>query len=183
MPVLALAAALLAALVWIVPLPILRVPTAPEPAPVEPPPAPEVTETVAQAPQVEWKALSEGLDSLREKAPEMAKVEETTTEVPQIEVTHTPTAQPLGWVFKGTIDGPGSSAALLTMSDGRSRFVFEGQQLTDPTNPDGPKVIIREIGIDYLLVARGETEERLPLEKPEIMNPLSGRLSPERAGR
>lgn len=183
MPILTIAAVGLAGLVWIVPLPILRAPEppAPPPAPLVEAPKPETIEPRVKV--EEWGAIASALEGLREKAPEPATAETTGIEAPVAQVEPLPTIPPLGWQFKGTIDGPGSSAALVTLADGRSRFVFVGQRLDDPSNPGGPKVVILEVGTEYLLVSRGDVEEKLPLQKPELANPLSGRVSAAGMGR
>ncbi|MBL8744781.1 MAG: hypothetical protein JNK58_00335 [Phycisphaerae bacterium] len=183
MPALAISALVLAVLVWIVPLPILR---APQPPPPPPEPVVETPKPAVEAPKArveEWVTLASSLEGLREKAPESPAPDPAATKMAEAPVTPIQTVSPLGWQFKGTIDGPGSSAALVTLADGRSRFVFVGQHLPDPSNPEGPWIVIREIASDHMVVSRGETEESLPLQKPELANPLSGRVSASGMGR
>lgn len=182
-PILTMAAAGLCALVWIVPLPILRPPAAPKPPPARPVEAPKTASSEPLVKAEEWEPLIEPLDSLREKAIEPPVADTGVTEVPVAPVQEAPRMPPLAWQFKGTIDGPGSRAALVTLSDGRSRFVFVGQQLEDQSNPGGPLVVVLEIEVDYMLVARGDVEERLPLQKSELATPFEGRISTVGMGR
>lgn len=181
MPILAIGAAVLAGAVWIVPLPILKPPQAPL-APTQPPVVLPTGEQTAPQPAAteEWAPLTAGLEALREKLPEVP-VAEVVNNDPKIDTLQPPTAPagmaPLGWSFKGTIDGPGSMAALVTFPDGKSRFVFVGQQLPDMNNPAGKPAIVREIAHEYILVDRNGTEDRVPLTRTELTNPLKGRAS------
>jgi hypothetical protein len=182
-PILTMAAAGLCALVWIVPLPMLKAPVAPKPPPARPVEAPKTESSAPLVKAEEWEPLVEPLDSLREKAVEPAVADTSATEVPVAPTQEVPRMPPLAWQFKGTIDGPGSRAALVMLSDGRSRFVFVGQELEDQSNPGGPMVVIREIAVDFMLVARGDVEERLPLQKSELAMPFEGRMSTVGMGR
>lgn len=178
-PALTAAAAALAVLVLVVPLPFLKVPQPPAPPPV-------VTETPAEAqepaapryPVQSWSPLASALDRLRDKAPEVPVHTPETVETPVVAAAPVvPTAPPLGWQFKGTIDGPGSRAALVIQRDGKSRFVFVGQKLPDLGNPGGPPVIVREIETNYMIVDRGDVEERIELQKTEIASPIDTPIS------
>jgi hypothetical protein len=182
MPMLAVGAAVLAAVVWVVPLPIL---TPPPPPPTPPIPIPsQPTASQAQGSEMvteQWGVLAEGLEALREKAPEAPQLDVAADHVKPDhqppEVKAPSGLPPLGWAFKGTIDGPGSKAALVTFADGRSRFVFVGQRVPDINNPSGKPAVIREIEHDHILVDRSGTEERIALTRTELANPLRGRIS------
>ncbi len=176
MPILAVASLALAGLVWVVPLPFLNVPPSPEPPPPPPSEATDAQPTRPTVPEESWEPLTEVLEGLREKIAQPPTPDQPTIDTtPQmVERQATP---PLAWIFRGTIDGPGSRAALITLDDGKSRFVFEGQRLPDSADPSGRPITIKEIGNDYLLLIRADKEERLHLQKTEIANPLEGRLS------
>lgn len=180
-PILALLALGLALAAWLAPIPFLRPPVAPAPRAIEPParsdtsPAPDDSPKEPPAP---WLALASALDALTDQTPTstLAESDSKPVDEPPQPQPVTPNLPPLGWRYKGTIDGPGSRAALIVFPDNRSRFVFVGQHLPDAINPGASPIIVRQITDDAVVLDRGGREERLPLEKSELASPLADRL-------
>lgn len=181
MPILALLVLGLALAAWFAPIPMLRPPAGPAPRAIEPPPLSDTIPAPDDSPKeppAPWLSLASALDALTDKTPTSALVESDSKpaeESPPPQVVK-PVVQPLGWRYRGTIDGPGSRAALIQFPDHRSRFVFVGQRLPDVINPGAAPIIVRQITDDAVVLDRGGREERLPLEKSELASPLADRL-------
>jgi hypothetical protein len=182
LPVAAVGALALVAAAFIVPMPKATAPVlvAPEP----PAPAPTTTAGETAAPVDPWSSLTDTLAKLTDPP-----VETAPTETPEAQVAEasTPAAvpqpmlPPLSWRYKGTLEGPGSVAALIMTPSG-SRIVFEGMSLSDDADPSGPGVTIKSISLQEMVVDRRGQDVTVPFEPPEDRNELTRRFRAEQTG-
>ena len=172
-PVLAAVALGLVAIALVVPMPSPTPPeitappepggpnTGPPPVPAEPAPTPDL-----------WSSLAPKLDALVEmpQQPEATAVVEAAQPMPETAAAPVSMLPPLTWRFKGTVEGPGSIAALIINATGQSKLVFEGARITDEADPSGDGVLIREITKDHILVERKGQESTINYEPPQYTN-------------
>lgn len=179
MTVLAVTSLIVAGIAFFAPLPFLKPPAPPSPPPAPPPVAAAVPDS--QSVKIEakpWAPLAISLDAFREKSAEPpAPTTAPVTDASQNQPPPTPSLPPLSWTYKGTIDGPGSRAALVLMPDGKARFVFTGQKLPDQNNPGPGRVTIVEISDSELVVDREGTQERVPIQRSELNDPSRSQAS------
>jgi hypothetical protein len=176
-PAFAAVAGLIALVLWVAPFPFLKPPAPPAPPPLPVTPLPVENAAPVAIAAEPWEPLTELLESIREKAPEMASAPDPSASSAAPPPPPAPVKPALGWSFKGVIEGPGSRAALVALPDGRSRFLFVGQRVPDYTNttPNAPAVVVEAIEADVLIVRRGDEEVRVQLTRAELANPLQAR--------
>lgn len=182
LPVAAVGALALVGAAFIVPMPKATAPVlvAPEP----PAPAPTTTPENAAAPVDPWSSLGETLAKLTDPP-----VEVTPEQTPEAQVAQStapaaipqPMLPPLSWRYKGTLEGPGSVAALIMTPSG-TRIVFEGMSLSDDADPSGPAITIKSISLQEMVVDRRGQDVTVPFEPPEDRNELTRRFRAEQMG-
>lgn len=173
LPVMAAGAMGVAALALVVPIPT---PTKPVIAPVEAPkpadPAPAPADETATGES--WSALVEPLAKLTDKfeeQPVAAPTEEPTESAEPVQPQQQSSLPPLSWRYKGSIQGPGSMAALVVTGSG-SRLVFVGMRLLDETDPGGPGISVKEITSEAVVLDRRGQDVSLPFEPREPTSEL-----------
>jgi hypothetical protein len=176
LPAMAAGAVGFAVLAMVIPIP------APSKPDIAPPEAPSAAAPAAAAPEAakpveSWAELGESLGKLTDKVAETA----VATNQPEETKAAEPAAQPqqsalppLSWRYKGTIQGPGSIAALVITATG-SRLLFVGMRLSDEHDPAGPGVVVKEITSEAVVLDRRGMDVSLPFEPREPTTEL-GRL-------
>ncbi|MDX2115087.1 MAG: hypothetical protein SFZ24_05625 [Planctomycetota bacterium] len=185
MPMLTLGALALLAVAWLVPMPgPPSAGSAGSAAPFPPPPPPKKAEIPPEAvitPEP-WTQLAGTLDQLTEKSP-VAEAQPAETAAPEAAAQAAPVGLvPLGWQYRGQIQGPGGIAALIMKRD-RLQFIFKGQRLVDDTDQAGPLIVVKEITPEAVVIDRRGQEERIAYEPGVAINPLVERLGDPRTMR
>lgn len=145
-----------------------------------------VDPTTAPPPPPDWSAWADSLTKLRDKPPEMAaapaQAEPVETEVvPEPIVPELSGLPPLGWRYTGMIIAPGGVSALIATGSGY-RFVFKGQTLADEADPSGPRITVKQITSEEVLLERRGAELRLAYEPPASASDFLMRISNREPG-
>lgn len=191
MPAAAAAALGLVAVAMLAPLPSFD----PASTSVRPLPKPQTQTIEPPAPFVpgDWSTLEKNLIALRPPPPlpiEKIVEEPKPDEGGEIEITPLQSQLPLGWTYAGRIEDE-TPFALVFMPNGKQRFLREGQTVTDPANPQGQAILIKQVLAETLIIERNGVEQRLPLSTtanasptmmPGAVRPGNPRFNPRGAG-